>query len=163
MKPKPTFSAPKNRCFVEFLHCFGCFLFENDPAPIPPAPAYPRVWHRCPPHPSHGIIGQGRARDTKTLCRQNLIGADGLLVLASPTTVGKPAAKKHQHYAVITEGDLAEVFGNGACKLTRAEAAKRWKLLTAAHRTTAYRALRLNGRFARHLHSDGTMLCWRSL
>ena len=39
---------------------------------------------------------------------------------------GKPAAKKHQHFAVITEGDLAEVFGNGLRKLTRVEAAKLW-------------------------------------
>ena len=78
---------------------------------------------------------------------------------------GKPAAaaKKHQHFAVITEGDLAEVFGNGLRKLTRVEAAKLLEALTGAHRTSCYRALRLNGRFARHLHSDGTMLCWRSL
>ena len=74
---------------------------------------------------------------------------------------GKPAAKKHQHYAVITEGDLVEVFGNGLRKLTRPEAAKLLQARTSAHRTTCYRALRLNGRFARHLHSDGTMLSWR--
>ena len=84
-----------------------------------------------------------------------------------PKTWGqKPAlaaAKQHQHFAVITEEDLAEVFGNGAYKLTRAEAAKLLELLTDCHRTTCYRALRSNGRFARHLHSDGTMLCWRSL
>jgi hypothetical protein len=36
------------------------------------------------------------------------------------------AAKRHQHYAVITEEDLAEVFGHG--KLTRSEAAKRLEL-----------------------------------
>jgi hypothetical protein len=74
---------------------------------------------------------------------------------------GKPAAKKHQHYAVITEGDLTEVFGQGAYKLTRAEAAKLLEARTNAHRTSCYRALRLHGRFARHLHSDGEMLCWR--
>ena len=74
---------------------------------------------------------------------------------------GKPAAKKHQHYAVITEGDLAEVFGNGAYKLTRAEAAKMLEELTGVHRTSCYRALRLNGRFARHLRAEGTMLTWR--
>ena len=45
---------------------------------------------------------------------------------------GKPAAKKHQHYAVITEGDLAEVFGNGLRKLTRVEAAKLLEELTGA-------------------------------
>ena len=62
---------------------------------------------------------------------------------------------------MITEEDLAEVFGHGAYKLTRAEAAKLLEALTGAHRTTCYRALRLNGRFARHLHSDGTMVGWR--
>src|SRR6516225_9605449 len=73
-----------------------------------------------------------------------------------PETWGKkpvqPAAKQHQHYAVITEEDLAEVFGQGAYKLPRAEAAKLLELLTSAHRTSCYRALRLNGRFRRHLH-----------
>jgi hypothetical protein len=42
-----------------------------------------------------------------------------------------------------------------------AEAAKLLEKLTGTHRTSCYRALRLNGRFARHLHSDGTMLSWR--
>ena len=84
-----------------------------------------------------------------------------------PETGGKkptqPAAKQHQHYAVITEEDLAEVFGHGAFKLSRSEAAKLLELLTSAHRTSCYRALRLNGRFRRHLHTDGTMLSWRAL
>ncbi len=71
------------------------------------------------------------------------------------------AAKQHQHFAVITEENMAEVFGNGTYKLTRAEAAKLLEELTGAHRTSCYRSLRLNGRFARHLHSDGTMLSWR--
>ena len=74
---------------------------------------------------------------------------------------GKPAAKKHQHFAVITEGDLAEVFGGGAYKLRRSEAAKLLQARTSAHRTTCYRALGLNGRFGRHLHSDGATLSWR--
>jgi hypothetical protein len=74
--------------------------------------------------------------------------------------LAKPAAK---HFAVISEENLAEVFGHGVYKLTRAEAAKLLEARTNAHRTTCYRALRLNGRFARHLYSDGTMLSWRSL
>jgi hypothetical protein len=65
-----------------------------------------------------------------------------------------------QHYCV-TESHLAEVFGNGAHKLTRALAAKRLEELTGIHRTNCYRSLRLDGRFARHLHSDGAMLSWR--
>ena len=73
------------------------------------------------------------------------------------------AAKQHQHYAVITEEDLAEVFGHGAFKLSRSEAAKLLELLTSAHRTSCYRALRLNGRFALHLQTDGTTLSWRAL
>jgi hypothetical protein len=62
---------------------------------------------------------------------------------------------------VITEGNLAEVFGHGAFKLSRPEAAKRLEELTGGHRTSCYRALRLNGRFARHLRVDGAMLSWR--
>jgi hypothetical protein len=79
---------------------------------------------------------------------------------------GKPEGQKpaqKQHYCVVTESHLAEVFGNGVYKLTRPEAAKRLKLLTKVHRTSCYRALRLNGRFARHLRAEGTMLTWRSL
>jgi len=70
-----------------------------------------------------------------------------------------PAAK--QHHCVVTESHLSEVFGNGAYKLTRAEAAKRLQLLTGTHRTSCYRALSLNGRFARHLRADRRMLSWR--
>jgi hypothetical protein len=51
------------------------------------------------------------------------------------------AAKQHQHYAVITEEDLAEVFGHGAYTLTLAEAAKLLEELTGAHRTSCYRVL----------------------
>src|SRR5258708_6801607 len=68
------------------------------------------------------------------------------------------AAKRHQHFAVITETHLAEVFGNGAYKLTRAEAARRLELLTGAHRTSCYRALRLKGRFSGHLRTEGADL-----
>jgi hypothetical protein len=73
------------------------------------------------------------------------------------------AAKQHQHFAVITEEDLAEVFGHGAYKLPRSEAAKLLEARTNAHRTSCYRALRLNGRFAGHLRAEGAMLGWRSL
>ena len=78
-------------------------------------------------------------------------------------TCGEKPAKQHQHFSVITEEDCAEVFGNGLRKLTRVEAAKLLEARTNAHRTSCYRALRLHGRFARHLHSDGAMLSWRSL
>ena len=72
-----------------------------------------------------------------------------------------PRLRRNKNYEVIIEEDLAEVFDNGSSKLTRAEAAKLLEARTKAHRTSCYRALRLNGSFARHLHSDGTMLCWR--
>ena len=75
--------------------------------------------------------------------------------------LAKAATKQQQHFEVITEEDLGQVFGNGTYKLTRPEAAKRLELLTGAHRTSCYRALRLNGRFSRHLRSDGAMLSWR--
>ena len=81
----------------------------------------------------------------------------------SETWGQKPAlaeAKKHQHYAVITEEDLAEVFGFGAYKLRRSEAAKLLQVRTSAHRTSCYRALRLKGRFGRHLCAEGRTLSW---
>jgi aminoglycoside phosphotransferase family enzyme len=80
--------------------------------------------------------------------------------IPKPCTEQPALAAAKQHYCVITESHLAEVFGNGAYKLTRSEAAKLLEELTGAHRTTCYRALRLNGRFARHLYSDGTTLSW---
>jgi hypothetical protein len=80
-----------------------------------------------------------------------------------PKTWGRKPSKQQGHYAVITEADLAEVFDKGTYKLPRALAAKLLEELTGAHRTSCYRALRLNGRFARHLHTDGTTLSWRSL
>jgi hypothetical protein len=70
------------------------------------------------------------------------------------------AAAKQQHCAV-TEGDMCEVFGNGSYTLTLAEAAKLLEQLTVAHRTSCYRALKLDGCFGRHLHTDGTTLTWR--
>jgi len=79
----------------------------------------------------------------------------------SGTWSQKPAQAAAKHYELITEGHVCKVFGKGAYKLTRAEAAKRLELLTSVHRTTAYRALRLKGRFARHLRAEGTMLTWR--
>ena len=62
---------------------------------------------------------------------------------------------------IITSKDLAEVFSNGAAKLTKASAAKLLAHATGSHRTSAYRALRLAGRFAKHLYTDGAKLGWR--
>jgi hypothetical protein len=56
---------------------------------------------------------------------------------------------------------VGEVFGFGTYKLTRAEAAKLLEEFTGAHRTSCYRALRLKGRFARHLRAEGRTLFWR--
>jgi hypothetical protein len=70
------------------------------------------------------------------------------------------AAANQRHYAVIEE-DMAKIFGNGTYKFTRAEAAKLLEELTGAHRTSCYRALRLKGRFARHLRAEGRTLFWR--
>ena len=64
-------------------------------------------------------------------------------------------------FAVITEEAVCKVLGAGAYKLTRAEAAKLLEELTGAHRTSCYRALRLKGRFARHLRAEGRTLFWR--
>jgi hypothetical protein len=67
----------------------------------------------------------------------------------------------NQRHRAITEEDMTEVFGNGAYKLTKAEAAHLLEQRTGAHRTSCYRYLRLDGPFSRHLYADGTMLGWR--
>ena len=139
---------------------------------------------------SRSFSRSARARDTKTLMAQELDWCGqpippGGCYGGKPEHISKPcagrnpevtdkstcqwkaakpgpAAKQHQHFAVITESHLAEIFGNGAYTLTRAEAAKLLKELTGTHRTTAYRALKLDGRFGPHLHTDGTTLSWRT-
>jgi hypothetical protein len=78
-----------------------------------------------------------------------------------PTWSQNSTRAEKQHYCVVTESHLAEVFGHGTYKLPRPEAAKRLELLTGAHRTSCYRALRLKGRFAPHLRAEGAMLSWR--
>ena len=117
-------------------------------------------WLGQPIRPGEGYGGRPE-NIPKTFGQKPALAAVTSQLVTSQLVTG--AAKQHQHYAVITESHLAEVFGNGSRKLTRTEAAKRLELLTGTHRTSCYRALRLNGRFSRHLHSDGTTLSWRSL
>ncbi len=70
--------------------------------------------------------------------------------------------KQHpKNQSVITLKDLAEIFSYGAAKLTKASAAKLLEHATGSHRTSAYRALRLDGRFSKHLYTDGDRLGWR--
>ena len=79
---------------------------------------------------------------------------------------GKPgqAAAKQQHpknQSVITLKDLALIFDSGRNRFSRAEAAKLLEHAIGSHRTSAYRSLRLDGRFSKHLYTDGTKLGWR--
>ena len=67
---------------------------------------------------------------------------------------GSPRRKSDRRRVSLCAGELRT-------RVLRYVGAQRLELLTGTHRTTCYRALRLNGRFARHLYSDGTMLCWR--
>ena len=86
-----------------------------------------------------------------------------------PTREGESYGGRSEHIKkqppknqrVITLKDLAEVFSNGAAKLTKASAAHLLEQRTGAHRTSCYRSLRLDGRFSRHLYTDGTKLGWR--
>ena len=74
------------------------------------------------------------------------------------------AAKQHRHCCGNYRGGSGRsLWTRFAYKLTRAEAAKLLEARTKTHRTSYYRALRLHGRFAKHLHRSGTMLSWRSL
>ena len=52
---------------------------------------------------------------------------------------------KHKFYDGMK--NRAQTFGDGAYKLTRAEAAKLLELFTGAHRTSCYRSLSLDDRF----------------
>ena len=136
---------------------------------------------RCRPFPERAarksapsLPWYSRARATKILWVPELNWAGlpikpgegyGGTPLHIPKTWGKKpalaAAKQHQHFAVITEEDVGEVLGFGSYTLPRALAAKLLEEFTGAHRTSCYRALRLNGRFSRHLRAEGRMLSWR--
>jgi hypothetical protein len=60
---------------------------------------------------------------------------------------------------MITEKDVAEVFGDGP--LPKTEAAKRLQENTGASKATAYRALDLNGRFKKHLRLENGLWMWK--
>ena len=60
---------------------------------------------------------------------------------------------------LISETDVRAVLKNGA--LTKAEAAKKLEETTNAHRASCYRALKLDGRFANHLHETGEKIEWK--
>ena len=77
----------------------------------------------------------------------------------TPVAAPEPTTATEYQRQTITETDMRRVFANGS--LTLGEAAKRLGLLTGAHRTSCYRVLKPAGRFAKHLHADGTRLSWR--
>jgi len=60
---------------------------------------------------------------------------------------------------IISETDVRAVLENGA--LTKAEAAKKLEANTGAHRTSCYRALEADGRFAKHLLVEGERISWK--
>lgn len=68
-------------------------------------------------------------------------------------------ALKGDNRELITEADVRAVFAKGT--LTKAEAAKQLESDTGAHRTTCYRALELDGRFGKHLCTDGEKISWK--
>jgi len=62
----------------------------------------------------------------------------------------------------ITADHMAEIFENSEKQLSRAEAAKELQSLTGAGRTACYSALKLDGRFAKHLRETRGLLTWRA-
>jgi hypothetical protein len=68
-------------------------------------------------------------------------------------------AAEKDNRELISETDLRAIFENGA--LTKAEAAKRLKENTGAHRGSCYRALEPDGRFANHLRVTGEQIEWK--
>jgi hypothetical protein len=85
-------------------------------------------------------------------------GGTPLHMRKTEQSVQVEAKQKKHHYQVITEADVAEVFGHGAYTLARLEATKLLEARTGAHWTSCYRALRPKGPFAQHLYSNGKML-----
>jgi len=72
---------------------------------------------------------------------------------------GRPEHIPKELPTVVTETDLAPIFENGS--LPRAAAAKALQASTGASRATCYRALDLEGRFAKRLKDENGMLAWR--
>jgi hypothetical protein len=68
-------------------------------------------------------------------------------------------APKEDSRSVITESDLAAIFESGA--LTKGEAVEQLKANTGAHPSSCYRALKVGGRFARHLRVENGKLTWK--
>jgi hypothetical protein len=60
---------------------------------------------------------------------------------------------------VISESDVAAAFEGGP--LTKAEAVKQLQSKTGASSASCYRALELDGRFAKHLRVEKGRLTWR--
>ena len=60
---------------------------------------------------------------------------------------------------VITEADVAGIFENGA--LSKSEAVKQLQSNTGASQASCYRALKADGRFARHLWEEKGELIWK--
>jgi len=60
---------------------------------------------------------------------------------------------------LITETDVRGLFGNGALTIT--EAKKQLHSNTGAHPVTCYRALKPDGRFAKHLRFEGERINWK--
>ena len=127
---------------------------------FPPVPEL--NWCGVPIRPGEGYGGRPE-NIPKTLGRKpgQAVAESRQLAQAIRPTKEMEVAENRQHFAVITESHLAEIFGNGSLKRTRADAAKLLELHTGAHRTSCYRALWLKGRFARHLRADGRTLSWR--
>ena len=87
---------------------------------------------------------------------------NGAMVLFAPVTdfdwdaFDAPEKDKRE---LITETDVRALFENGA--LTKAEAKKQLQSNTGAHPGTCYRALQLDGRFAKHLCVEGERISWK--
>jgi hypothetical protein len=69
---------------------------------------------------------------------------------------------KADERVIITADDMAEVFENGAKRLTKADAVRGLRALTEAGRTACYNALKLDGRFAGHLSENQGLLSWKA-
>jgi len=72
------------------------------------------------------------------------------------TEFDRPASDR----PTVTEADVAEVFQHGKRSLRRAEVVVELQKRTSAGKSACYNALKLDGRFARHLAESEGLLTW---
>lgn len=72
------------------------------------------------------------------------------------TEFDRPASDR----PTVTEADMAEVFQGGRRSVRKAEVVEELRERTGAGKSACYNALKLDGRFSRHLAESEGLLTW---